>query len=169
MLTAKDGEVDKVVRLEVGADDYVTKPYPARELIARIHAVLRRAAKAEGPLPTLLQAGPVLMDLEQHTVSDNGEEIHFPLKEFQLLAMLLQHPGWALTRTQLIDRVWGAQGGDSKTLDVHIQRIRHKIEPDPHAPSYLKTVRRLGYTFGPASSGTHAAGPIAPSDTAQPA
>jgi two-component system response regulator RegX3 len=148
MVTARDSEIDKVVGLELGADDYVTKPYSARELIARIRAVLRRgidaddAAIADG----VLEAGPVRMDVERHVVSVNGEPITLPLKEFDLLEYLMRNSGRVLTRGQLIDRVWGADYvGDTKTLDVHVKRLRSKIEADPANPVHLVTVRGLGY------------------------
>jgi len=151
MVTARDGEIDKVVGLELGADDYVTKPYSARELIARIRAVLRRGGDdAEAALggPAVLAAGPVRMDVERHTVTVAGEEIPLPLKEFDLLEYLLRNVGRVLTRGQLIDRVWGADYvGDTKTLDVHVKRLRAKIEPDPSAPQHLLTVRGLGYKY----------------------
>lgn len=148
MLTAKDGEVDKVVGLELGADDYVTKPYSARELIARIRAVMRRNADAEELFPDTVSAGPVRMDVERHIVAVGGTDITMPLKEFDLLEMLLRNSGRVMTRGQLIDRVWGpGYVGDTKTLDVHIKRLRSKIEPDPSSPKYLMTVRGLGYKF----------------------
>ena len=149
MLTAKDGEVDKVVGLEIGADDYVTKPFSARELVARIHAVLRRRGKdVDEPSSAVLQAGPVRMDVERHIVSVGGETVAMPLKEFELLEFLLRNAGRVLTRGQLIDRVWGSDYvGDTKTLDVHVKRLRAKIEPDPASPKYLLTVRGLGYKF----------------------
>ena len=132
MLTAKDSEIDKVVGLEIGADDYVTKPYSSRELLARIKAVLRRLAEPEDLLPATLEAGPVRMDVERHMVTVNGEPASLPLKEFELLEMLLRNAGRVLTRMQLIDRVWGSDYvGDTKTLDVHVKRLRAKIEPDP--------------------------------------
>jgi two-component system response regulator RegX3 len=147
MLTAKDGEIDKVVGLELGADDYVTKPYSARELVARIRAVMRRRSDAEPASEDLtLEAGPVRMDVERHVVSVDGETIALPLKEFDLLEFLLRNAGRVLTRGQLIDRVWGADYvGDTKTLDVHVKRLRAKLEPDPATPKYLLTVRGLGY------------------------
>ncbi|ATD69624.1 MULTISPECIES: response regulator transcription factor [Gordonia] len=148
MVTARDTEIDKVVGLELGADDYVTKPYSARELIARIRAVLRRGGDtAEEDLDLgVLEAGPVRMDVERHTVAVNGESITMPLKEFDLLEYLLRNAGRVLTRGQLIDRVWGADYvGDTKTLDVHVKRLRSKIEPDPANPKHLITVRGLGY------------------------
>ena len=148
MVTARDSEIDKVVGLELGADDYVTKPYSARELIARIRAVLRRGGDlAEEDLDIgILEAGPVRMDVERHIVAVNGEQITLPLKEFDLLEYLLRNAGRVLTRGQLIDRVWGADYvGDTKTLDVHVKRLRSKIEPDPANPKHLITVRGLGY------------------------
>ncbi|MFA7266015.1 MAG: response regulator transcription factor [Candidatus Nanopelagicales bacterium] len=150
MLTAKDGEIDKVVGLELGADDYVTKPFSSRELVARVRAVLRRqSAIAEtDPGASELKSGPVVMDVDRHTVFVNGEEVKLPLKEFELLELLLRNAGRVLTRTQLIDRIWGSNYvGDTKTLDVHVKRIRSKIEPDPAHPRYLETVRGLGYKF----------------------
>ncbi|HEY0806705.1 MAG TPA: response regulator transcription factor [Pseudonocardiaceae bacterium] len=152
MVTARDGEIDKVVGLELGADDYVTKPYSARELIARIRAVLRRGGEAGGEAElhpsSLLAAGPVRMDVERHVVTVSGSEVPLPLKEFDLLEYLLRNVGRVLTRGQLIDRVWGADYvGDTKTLDVHVKRLRSKIEPDPSTPSHLVTVRGLGYKF----------------------
>jgi two-component system response regulator RegX3 len=150
MLTAKDSEIDKVVGLELGADDYVTKPFSSRELVARIRAVLRRHGQAEEPDDAALEAGPVRMDVERHTVSVGGRGVQLPLKEFELLEMLLRNAGRVLTRMQLIDRVWGADYvGDTKTLDVHVKRLRAKIEPDPAVPRYLVTVRGLGYKFEP--------------------
>jgi two-component system response regulator RegX3 len=148
MLTAKDSEIDKVVGLEIGADDYVTKPYSSRELLARIKAVLRRRAEPEDLLPATLEAGPVRMDVERHVVTVNGEPASMPLKEFELLEMLLRNTGRVLTRMQLIDRVWGSDYvGDTKTLDVHVKRLRAKIEPDPGSPQHIVTVRGLGYKF----------------------
>jgi len=148
MVTARDGEIDKVVGLEIGADDYVTKPYSPRELVARIRAVLRRRAEPEELSPATLEAGPVRMDVERHTVTVNGANIALPLKEFELLEMLLRNAGRVLTRGQLIDRIWGADYvGDTKTLDVHVKRLRAKIEPSPSTPQYLVTVRGLGYKF----------------------
>jgi two-component system response regulator RegX3 len=146
MLTAKDSEIDKVVGLELGADDYVTKPYSARELVARIRAVLRRRGDAEAPAEAVLEAGPVRMDVERHVVAVDGEQVALPLKEFDLLELLMRNAGRVLTRMQLIDRVWGSDYvGDTKTLDVHVKRLRAKIEPDPANPKYLLTVRGLGY------------------------
>ncbi|NEM07320.1 response regulator transcription factor [Geodermatophilus normandii] len=148
MLTAKDSEVDKVVGLELGADDYVTKPYSARELVARIRAVLRRRGDVEAPADGALEAGPVRMDVERHVVAVDGEPVALPLKEFDLLELLLRNAGRVLTRGQLIDRVWGSDYvGDTKTLDVHVKRLRAKIEPDPANPKHLVTVRGLGYKF----------------------
>jgi two-component system response regulator RegX3 len=146
MLTAKDSEIDKVVGLELGADDYVTKPYSARELVARIRAVLRRQGEAEPAAEAVLQAGPVRMDVERHVVAVDGRPVALPLKEFDLLELLLRNTGRVLTRMQLIDRVWGSDYvGDTKTLDVHVKRLRAKIEPDPANPTHLLTVRGLGY------------------------
>ncbi|PZQ90625.1 MAG: DNA-binding response regulator [Leifsonia xyli] len=149
MLTAKDSEVDIVVGLELGADDYVTKPYSSRELLARIRAVLRRRVEIEeDPAESVLEAGLVRMDVERHAVSVGGKEVAMPLKEFELLEFLLRNAGRVLTRGQLIDRIWGSDYfGDTKTLDVHIKRIRAKIEPDPANPRLLVTVRGLGYRF----------------------
>jgi two-component system response regulator RegX3 len=149
MLTAKDAEVDKVVGLEIGADDYVTKPFSARELVARIRAVLRRrGAEGDEPASAVLQAGRVRMDVDRHVVTVDGETVPMPLKEFDLLEFLLRNAGRVLTRNQLIDRVWGSDYvGDTKTLDVHVKRLRAKIEPDPGQPRYLLTVRGLGYKF----------------------
>src|SRR5919205_668857 len=148
MLTAKDAEVDKVVGLELGADDYVTKPYSARELVARIRAVLRRRGDVEAPVESALEAGPVRMDVDRHVVSVDGEPVSLPLKEFGLLELLLRNAGRVLTRGQLIDRVWGADYvGDTKTLDVHVKRLRAKVEADPSMPRHLVTVRGLGYKF----------------------
>jgi len=147
MLTAKDSEIDKVVGLELGADDYVTKPYSARELVARIRAVLRRRGEAP-PVAAdgVLEAGPVRMDVERHVVAVDGSPVSLPLKEFDLLEFLLRNAGRVLTRGQLIDRVWGADYvGDTQTPDVHVKRLRAKIEPDPANPVHLLTVRGLGY------------------------
>lgn len=148
MVTARDSEIDKVVGLELGADDYVTKPYSARELIARIRAVLRRGGESDdgGSVDGVLEAGPVRMDVERHIVSVNGDAVTLPLKEFDLLEYLMRNSGRVLTRGQLIDRVWGADYvGDTKTLDVHVKRLRSKIEADPANPVHLVTVRGLGY------------------------
>jgi two-component system response regulator RegX3 len=148
MLTAKDSEVDKVVGLELGADDYVTKPYSSRELVARIRAVLRRNSEMGDDVVSTgtLTVGPVRLDTERHVVEINGKIAQFPLKEFELLEFLMRNSGRVLTRTQLIDRVWGSDYvGDTKTLDVHIKRLRAKIEVDPANPVYIQTVRGLGY------------------------
>jgi len=151
MVTARDGEIDKVVGLELGADDYVTKPYSARELIARIRAVLRRGGAVEDDEEAavgVVEVGPVRMDVQRHTVTVAGAEVTLPLKEFDLLEYLLRNAGRVLTRSQLIDRVWGADYvGDTKTLDVHVKRLRSKVEPDPSQPRHLITVRGLGYKF----------------------
>ncbi|GAA1496573.1 response regulator transcription factor [Paeniglutamicibacter kerguelensis] len=148
MLTAKDSEIDKVVGLELGADDYVTKPYSSRELVARIRAVLRRQGESEELVSNIVAAGPVRMDVERHVVSVRSTPVSMPLKEFELLELLLRNTGRVLTRGQLIDRVWGSDYvGDTKTLDVHVKRLRSKIEPDPAAPVHLVTVRGLGYKF----------------------
>ena len=148
MLTAKDTEIDKVVGLELGADDYVTKPFSTRELLARIKAVLRRGSDFEVDSVGAVEGGPIRMDVERHALSVNGEAVAMPLKEFELLEFLMRNSGRVLTRGQLMDRVWGSNYvGDGKTLDVHIKRIRSKIEPDPANPVYLTTVRGLGYRF----------------------
>jgi two-component system response regulator RegX3 len=148
MLTAKDTEVDKVVGLELGADDYVTKPYSKAELIARIKAVMRRQGEIKEMDESVLTAGPVRIDVERHQVNIDDQSISLPLKEFELLEYLIRNAGRVLTRTQLIDRVWGSDYfGDTKTLDVHIKRLRAKIEKDPANPIYIQTIRGLGYTF----------------------
>lgn len=148
MVTAKDTEIDKVVGLEIGADDYVTKPYSTRELLARMKAVLRRGSETVSSEVGILQAGPVKMDIDSHIVTVNGVKIQMPLKEFELLELLLENANRVLTRGQIIDRVWGANYfGDTKTLDVHVKRIRSKIEEDPARPRHLLTVRGLGYKF----------------------
>ncbi|RZU66184.1 two-component system response regulator RegX3 [Microterricola gilva] len=148
MLTAKDSEVDIVVGLELGADDYMTKPYSTRELLARVRAVLRRHVDTDAEDDSVIEAGAVRMDIERHTVSVNGDLIPMPLKEFELLELLMRNAGRVLTRGQLIDRVWGTDYfGDTKTLDVHIKRIRSRIEPVPSEPAMLLTVRGLGYRF----------------------
>jgi two-component system response regulator RegX3 len=152
MLTAKDAEIDKVVGLEIGADDYMTKPFSSRELVARIRAVLRRQGDRGGePLVTgVLEAGPVRMDVERHVVAVDGHQVSLPLKEFELLELLLRNAGRVLTRGQLIDRIWGADYvGDTKTLDVHVKRLRAKVEPEPSTPRHLVTVRGVGYKFEP--------------------
>ncbi|PFG20600.1 response regulator transcription factor [Serinibacter salmoneus] len=150
MVTAKDDEIDKVVGLEIGADDYVTKPYSARELLARIKAVLRRrgdgvATEADGE-GGLLTSGRIQMDTDRHEVRIAGELVPVPLREFELLEMFLRNTDRVLTRAQLIDRIWGADYvGDTKTLDVHVKRLRAKIEEEPGSPRVLVTVRGLGY------------------------
>ena len=152
MVTARDSEIDKVVGLEIGADDYVTKPYSPRELVARIRAVLRRQLGGDTgeQSPPTLAAGPVRMDVDRHVVTVSGSAVPLPLKEFELLEMLLRNAGRVLTRGQLIDRVWGADYvGDTKTLDVHVKRLRSKVEPEPSNPRYIVTVRGLGYKFEP--------------------
>jgi two-component system response regulator RegX3 len=148
MLTAKDAEIDKVVGLELGADDYVTKPYSTRELLARMKAVMRRGREVVHTEQGMLRAGPVVMDIERHTVTVDGTQIQMPLKEFELLELLMENVNRVLTRGQIIDRVWGSNYfGDTKTLDVHVKRIRSKIEEDPSRPKLLQTVRGLGYKF----------------------
>ena len=154
MLTAKDDEFDKVLGLELGADDYVTKPYSSRELLARIKAVLRRGQDStEVEEDATLTAGGIMMDVERHVVQVRGEDVSLPLKEFELLEMLLRNVDRVLTRGQLIDRVWGANYvGDTKTLDVHVKRLRAKVEDDPKNPVHLVTVRGLGYKFDSAGA-----------------
>jgi two-component system response regulator RegX3 len=148
MLTAKDSPIDKVVGLEIGADDYVTKPYETPELFARIKAVLRRGVEPQVEIGNVIEAGAVRMDIERHEVEVNGQRVQMPLKEFELLELLLENVNRVLTRGQIIDRVWGANYfGDTKTLDVHVKRIRSKIEDDPSRPIHLVTVRGLGYKF----------------------
>lgn len=149
MLTAKDSEIDKVVGLELGADDYVTKPYSARELVARIKAVLRRRILDNSYSEAgIHEAGPVKIDIERHLVTVNGQAIALPLKEFELLEFLVRNEGKVLTRVQIIDRIWGGDYyGDTKTLDVHIKRLRSKIEIDPANPELIHTIRGLGYKF----------------------
>ena len=148
MLTAKDTEVDKVVGLELGADDYVTKPYSKAELVARIRAVLRRQSEVAPATDSILIAGPVRIDVERHQVDINNISVALPLKEFELLEFLVRNSGRVLTRAQLIDRVWGSDYfGDTKTLDVHVKRLRAKIEQDPANPVYIQTIRGLGYKF----------------------
>ena len=148
MLTAKDTEVDKVVGLELGADDYVTKPYSKAELVARIRAVLRRQSEVAPVADSVLIAGPVRIDVERHQVDINNISVALPLKEFELLEFLVRNSGRVLTRAQLIDRVWGSDYfGDTKTLDVHVKRLRAKIEQDPANPVYIQTIRGLGYKF----------------------
>ena len=148
MVTAKDTEIDKVVGLEIGADDYVTKPYSTRELLARMKAVLRRGSEPVAQETGVLKAGPVVMDIERHMVTVNGEKVQMPLKEFELLELLMENLNRVLTRGQIIDRVWGSNYfGDTKTLDVHIKRLRSKIERAPSEPTIIVTVRGLGYRF----------------------
>lgn len=149
MLTAKDSEIDKVVGLELGADDYVTKPYSSRELLARVRAVLRRNFESESyDDESVLEAGGVRIDVERHVVSVRGEELSMPLKEFELLEILVRNSGRVMTRGQLIDRIWGEDYvGDTKTLDVHVKRLRAKVEQNPSEPRLLTTVRGLGYKF----------------------
>jgi two-component system response regulator RegX3 len=148
MLTAKDSEIDKVVGLELGADDYVTKPYSSRELLARIRAVLRRNAEPADLEEAVIEAGGVRIDVDRHVASVRGEELSLPLKEFELLEMLVRNAGRVMTRGQLIDRIWGQDYvGDTKTLDVHVKRLRAKVEEEPSSPSLLVTVRGLGYKF----------------------
>lgn len=157
MVTARDSEIDKVVGLELGADDYVTKPYSSRELIARIRAVLRRAEEPGGEIEggeiesedaDILDGGRAVMDVQSHTVTVNGELVSMPLKEFDLLEYLLRNVGRVLTRNQLIDHVWGVDYvGDTKTLDVHIKRLRSKVEEIPKKPQHIVTVRGLGYKY----------------------
>jgi len=148
MLTAKDTEVDKVVGLELGADDYVTKPYSKAELIARIRAVLRRQGDNSNTTEVVITAGPVRIDVERHQVNINDQLVSLPLKEFELLEFLVRNSGRVLTRSQLIDRVWGSDYfGDTKTLDVHVKRLRAKIETDPANPVFIQTIRGLGYKF----------------------
>ncbi|WP_375406111.1 response regulator [uncultured Amnibacterium sp.] len=149
MLTAKDAEIDIVLGLELGADDYVTKPYSSRELLARVRAVLRRRVEQSDALgPDVLESGPIRLDADRHAVFVHGRETAMPLKEFELLELLLRNAGRVLTRGQLIDRIWGSDYfGDTKTLDVHVKRIRAKIEEEPAEPRLLLTVRGLGYRF----------------------
>ena len=150
MVTARDSEIDKIVGLELGADDYVTKPFSHRELVARIRAVLRRGQDAEllPEVVEVVEVGDVRMDIERHEVSVSGRAVRLALKEFELLELLLRNAGRVMTRAQLIDRVWGSDYvGDTKTLDVHVKRLRSKIEPDPARPVKLVTVRGLGYKF----------------------
>jgi two-component system response regulator RegX3 len=151
MWTARDSEVDKVVGLELGADDYVTKPFSARELVARIRAVLRRRSDSvETIVSSAVEAGPVRLDADRHVVTVRGESVTLPLREFELLEMLLRNAGRVLTRNQLIDRLWGSNYvGDTKTLDVHVKRLRSRVEEDPARPRHLVTVRGLGYKFEP--------------------
>lgn len=153
MLTAKDDEVDVVVGLELGADDYVTKPYSSRVLLSRIRAVLRRHALAREESDGVLEVGDVRLDAQRHTVHVRGSEVSLPLKEFELLEFLMLNEGRVLTRGQLIDRVWGSDYfGDTKTLDVHVKRLRSRIEVDPSQPTMLITVRGVGYRLERAGS-----------------
>ena len=148
MLTARDTEIDKVVGLELGADDYVTKPFSTRELLARIRSVLRRAGTQRHPSDGVLEAGGIRLDPERFEVTVEGEPVHMPRKEFELLELLMENAGRVLTRETLIDRIWGADYfGDTRTLDVHIKRLRAKCEPDPRNPRHLVTIRGLGYKF----------------------
>jgi two-component system, OmpR family, response regulator RegX3 len=149
MLTAKDAEVDRVVGLELGADDYVTKPFSTRELVARIRAILRRGRDPEPTAPEpALEAGGVRVDRARHAVSVDGAPVELPPKEFDLLELLVENAGLVLTRDQLIDRIWGLDYvGDTKTLDVHIRRLRTRIEADPTDPHRIQTVRGVGYRF----------------------
>ena len=147
MVTARDTEIDKVVGLELGADDYVTKPFSHRELVARIRAVLRRGQDVE-LVADVIEAGGVRMDVERHETTVRGQPVQLALKEFELLELLLRNSGRVLSRGQLIDRVWGPDYvGDTKTLDVHVKRLRAKLEEDPANPVLLATVRGLGYKF----------------------
>ena len=146
MLTAKDSEIDKIVGLEIGADDYITKPYSTRELLARIKAVLRRKVEPPITVESVLIAGELRLDSDRHVVTLNGNPLTLPLKEFELLELLMENVNRVLTRGQIIDRVWGSNYfGDTKTLDVHIKRLRSKVEEDPARPKYIQTVRGLGY------------------------
>ncbi|MDP9240214.1 MAG: response regulator transcription factor [Actinomycetota bacterium] len=150
MLTARDSEVDKVVGLELGADDYVTKPFSGRELVARIRAVLRRRTDAAEPASAAVEAGPVRIDVDRHVVTVSGATISLPLKEFELLELLVRNAGRVLTRDQIISRVWGSDYfGDTKTLNAHIKRLRTKVESAPSTPRHLVTIRGLGYKFEP--------------------
>ena len=146
MLTAKDSEIDKIVGLEIGADDYITKPYSTRELLARIKAVLRRQVEPPITIDSVLIAGELRLDSDRHVVTLSGNPLTLPLKEFELLELLMENVNRVLTRGQIIDRVWGSNYfGDTKTLDVHIKRLRSKVEEDPARPKYIQTVRGLGY------------------------
>jgi two-component system response regulator RegX3 len=150
MLTARDAEIDKVVGLELGADDYVTKPFSTRELVARIKAVLRRTSTEKATSGGVLEGGGIRLDPERFEVTVNGDSVHLPRKEFELLELLMENSGRVLTRETLIDRVWGSDYfGDTRTLDVHVKRLRAKCEIDPHAPKHLVTIRGLGYKFVP--------------------
>ena len=150
MLTARDTEIDKVVGLELGADDYITKPFSTRELVARIRAVLRRSAPDADTEGRVLEAGGIRLDSDRFEATVRGEPVHLTRKEFELLELLMANSGRVLTRETLIDRVWGSDYfGDTRTLDVHIKRLRTKCEEDPHDPSHLLTIRGLGYKFVP--------------------
>lgn len=148
MLTARDTDVDKIVGLELGADDYVTKPFNTRELIARIKAVLRRSGRVTERSSGVIEGGPIRLDAERFEVTLDGEQVHLPRKEFELLELLMENQGRVLTRETLIDQIWGPDYfGDTRTLDVHIKRLRSKLEKDPHNPQHLLTIRGLGYRF----------------------
>ena len=148
MLTAKDDDVDKIVGLEIGADDYITKPFKTRELIARVRALLRLVNRASGPAPRGLRFGPLEIDLDGRAVMLAGQPVSLTPKEFDLLALLASHPNRVFGRDTLLEKVWGYDYfGESRTVDVHIQRLRQKIEPDPHVPQFLVTVRNIGYKF----------------------
>jgi two-component system, OmpR family, response regulator RegX3 len=150
MLTARDGDIDKVVGLELGADDYLTKPFNTRELLARMKAVLRRSSKDPARSTQVLEAAGIRLDPERFEVTVNGELVHLPRKEFELLELLMENTGRVLTRDTLIDQIWGPDYfGDTRTLDVHIKRLRSKLEPTPHEPQHLMTIRGLGYKFTP--------------------
>ncbi|HEV2754806.1 MAG TPA: response regulator transcription factor [Actinomycetota bacterium] len=150
MLTARDAEVDKVVGLEIGADDYVTKPFHTRELLARIKAVLRRSGGEASTSEGVLEGGGIRLDPDRFEVTVGGEPVHMPRKEFELLELLMENAGRVLTRETLIDRIWGSDYfGDTRTLDVHVKRLRAKCEEDPHEPKHLITIRGLGYKFVP--------------------
>jgi two-component system, OmpR family, response regulator RegX3 len=150
MLTARDAEIDKVVGLELGADDYVTKPFSTRELLARIKAVLRRTTVEQSSSDGVLEGGGIRLDAERFEVTVHGDPVHLPRKEFELLELLMENSGRVLTRETLIDRIWGSDYfGDTRTLDVHIKRLRAKCEVDPHTPKHLITIRGLGYKFIP--------------------
>ena len=153
MLTARDAEIDTVVGLEVGADDYVTKPFSVRELVARVRAVLRRGGEWEQLAPeTAVEAGGVRVDADRHEVRVRGQVVELPPKEFALLELLVRNAGRVLTRDVLIDRIWGADYvGDTKTLDVHVKRLRGRVEEDPRSPALIVTVRGVGYKFAGAS------------------
>ena len=150
MLTAKDTELDKVLGLELGADDYMTKPFSTRELVARMKSVLRRTSTDVASVDGILEAGGIRLDPDRFEVTVRGEPVHLPRKEFELLELLMENLGRVLSRDTLIDRIWGPEYfGDSRTLDVHIKRLRAKCEIDPHDPRHLVTIRGLGYKFVP--------------------